>query len=447
VAFAQGQGNEEELLPIQIGRFLLYPSIDLIYEHETNVRRTNEDDPLFAPVSSSVRNIRPGFRFEIPFERGSGTVDYQAQFQDYTDAELGNANGVSQALDAHFQIRLTPVLKMKAAHKLVRGVSQLPEVDPGGELRFGTRPFVVSATAAVFSAEFTPVQSLELGAARNTTTFSGGSSSDFLYDVESKTLSSRYVITSSPENQYYLAFNVQRTQQNRGVFSALQPTDFQRRYAGVGLRRLIAPDLTSELWVAYERTRFTGDIRGVPFHGVSLEGELISQVTVTSQARLKLRRGPLQSFFNVNAYYLNEMIQLAFEQKLGLKLAARFQGGYQRNGYPEAIRVAAVTPAEQALDNDGDGLVDEYEFLVPSEGVKRKDTVRNQSFELLYDFMRGLQLALGVHRDSARSNIRAVGCKNTAVGLTNCPSTDQIVYDLFDYDNTGVTASLTLGWK
>jgi hypothetical protein len=447
VVFAQGLGKEEELLPIQIGRFLLYPSADFIYEYDTNVRRTNENDPVFVPISSSVRNIRPGFRLEMPFERGSADLDYQAQFRDFADETLGNADGVSHVLDAYLQIRLTPILKMKAAQKLIRGVSELLEVDPGGELRFGTRPYVISATAATFSAEFTPIQSVEIGAIRNSTSFGGGSSNDSLYDLESKTLSSRYVITSSPENQYYLALNLQRVQQHRGAFSSLQPTDFERRYAGVGLRRLIAPDLISELWVAYERTRFTGDIQGVPFHGVSLEGELISQLTVTSQARLKLRRGPLQSFFNVNVYYLNEMLQLTFEQKLGLRLAARFQGGYQRNAYPEAVRIAVSGPEEQALDGDGNGVIDGYEYLLPSEGVKRKDTVRNQSFELLYDFMRGLRLALGVHRDSARSNIRAVGCTDPSFGSSNCPVAEKIVYDLFDYDNTGVTASLTLGWK
>jgi hypothetical protein len=447
VAVAQGQEKEEELLPIQIGRFLLYPSADFIYEYDTNVRRSNEDDPLFAPVSSSVRNIRPGFRLEIPFERGSAALDYQAQFQNFTDEALGSADGVTQALNAYFEVRLTPILKLKAAQKFIRGVSELPQVDPGGELRFGTHPFLISATAATFSAGFTPIQSVEIEAVRDSTTFSGSSSEDFLYDQESKTLSSRYVLTSSPENQYYLGFNLQRVQQTRGVFQALQPTDYQRRSAGVGLRRLIAPDLSSQLWIAYEKTRFTGDIQGVPFHGVSLEGALISQLTVTSQAHLKLRRGPLQSYFNVNAYYLNEMIQLAFEQKLGLRLAARFQGGYQRNSYPEAIRIAATSPEEQALDGDGNGVIDAYEYLLPSEGVKRKDTVRSQSFELLYDFMRGLRLTLGVHRDSARSNIHAVGCTDPSIGVSNCPVTEKILYDLFDYDNTGITASLTLGWK
>jgi len=446
-AFAQGQGKEEELLPIQIGRFLLYPSADFSYEYETNVRKTNAEDPLFPAVSSSVRNIRPGFRLEVPFERGSGDLDYQVQFQDFTDEALGNAGGVSHYLNAHFQVQLTPTLKMRAAQKLVRGVNQLPDVDPGGELRFGTRPFVISATAANLSAEFTPIQSVEIGAIRDSTTFSSGSSNDFLYDVESKTLSSRYVITSSPENQYYLALNLQRVQQSRGVFSILQPTDYNRRYAGIGLRRLLAPDLTSELWVAYERTRFTGDIQGVPYHGVSLEGELIGQVTVTSEARLKLRRGPLQSFFNVNAYYLNEMVQLTFVQKLGERFSARLLGGYQRNAYPEAIRVAAVSPDEQAFDRNANGLIDEYEYLLPSEGAKRKDTIRNESFELQVDFMRAFRVTLGVHRDSARSNIRAVGCTDPSFGASNCPAGEAIVYDLFDYDNTGVTASLTLGWK
>ena len=173
----------------------------------------------------------------------------------------------------------------------------------------------------------------------------------------------------------------------------------------------------SELRVAYAITDFPQG-ENVPFRGFTYEGTLTNRFGPSTQTALKLRRGPRISFFNTNAYYVNEMVELSFHQELGRRVEVQLVGGFQYNTYPEPVFVD--DPA--------------YANLSPSEGEKRNDRMRNFSVRILARMGRGMDLTVGYRRDQSRSNIEA----NDDLGQP---------FDIYSYESQGVTASLILGWQ
>jgi len=406
----------QDLRPISFGRILFYPSLTLSYLSDDNVTRTNRDDPTFGQISSDVRGIRPAFRFDLPFKQSFIQLGYRAQFSTYGSPALSDASGLSHLADLTTRFQITPGIRLHVNDHLVRGITELLEVDRGGELRFGTHPFTTQNARATLVVELGATQSVEAEETLDTTHFEPGANADFLYDYKSSGLSLRYLLASGPENQVFVSVGQEEVNQNRGVLQII-PTDFRRRSVGGGFRRKMTTDLTNEIFLGYEHTQFPGS-RGTPFKGLTVRGSLSRPLTDTARVGVELNRSPRVSFFNVNAYYISEMARLDYQQKVGRRIALQFEGNFQNNVYPEPV------------DPDIDPA---FAYLDPSRGKNRRDLVRGESMTLSYSLMRGMQIELAYRRDRGRSNLTAVGSRGQ--------------YDIFDYNSQGTALYLTVGWQ
>ena len=227
----------------------------------------------------------------------------------------------------------------------------------------------------------------------------------------------------------------------------LQPSDFQRRSAGLGIQREVSKGLGTEMLVSYATTRFD-DARAKPFRGVMLDGSIASRLSDRTELQLNLRRAPLQSFFNVNAYYLNQEGRLAFRHEISRRIHFGLEGVYQANDYPQAVRVRVNGPEEARFDTaPQDGKLDAYVNLEPSEGRHRRDRIRGEGLTLGYDLLRAMRFEVGYHRERRESNITAVKCLDPSFPLESCPTSNRREYDIFDASSHQVTASLAFGWQ
>jgi hypothetical protein len=176
----------------------------------------------------------------------------------------------------------------------------------------------------------------------------------------------------------------------------------------------------SDLRVSYAITEFPQG-ESIPFRGFTYEGTLTNQFGPSIQTALKLRRGPRISFFNTSLYYVNEMVELSYQQELGRRLGVQLTGGYQYNFYPEPV--VAV---------EGDSLHE-------SNGEKRNDRLRSFSARCVFRMGRGIDLSVGYRRDQSRSNILAVQEDENGNELPP--------FSIYSYESQEVMASVVLGWQ
>jgi len=408
------RGGEDSLFPIEMGKILFYPSANFSYAHEDNVKRTSGDRPV---IASSVQDIRPTLRFEAPFRRSFTTLAYSAKFRDYGADELKNASGTSHYLDFTQQYQITPSLRLNLQDNFLRGITELQELDPAGELRFGIQPFRSNSAHAALSLEMGPIQSVEVAGNLSATRFDATSESDLLPNFRSEGLLARYLVAIGPNNRLFLSADWQSASQNRRVVD-IESMDYRTRSFGLGLRRGAEPGLTSELLVSYSVIDFPGE-EGEPFRGITAEGNLGIQLGATAHVELKMKRGPRPSFFNANSFYLNEMMEIGYSQEIGQRLRMLMNVSAQNNSYSEPIRI-----------------VDLYAYLVPSDGIRRIDHLRGGTARLVYHVGRAMDLQLEYRRDRARSNIVAEGAESAGVQ-----------YKILNYDYESLTTSLIVGWQ
>ena len=407
------RAGEDSLLPIQLGKILFYPSANFSYALEDNVERSNGDNPLIPVIASSVQDIRPTLRFQAPFQRSLTTLAYSAKFRDYGAKELKNASGTSQYLDFTELYQVTPSLRLNLQDNFLDGITELYEIDPGGELRFGTQPFRSNSALAALSLEMGPIQSVEVGGNLINTRFDATSKSQPVFDSRSEGLGARYLLAIGPDNRLFLAADWQYDSQDRGM-TQIGGADYRTRSVGLGLRRVTGPALNSELRASYAVVDFPDD-PGKHFQGITAEGNLSRPLGVTAQLALRLNRGPATSFFNENSFYLNEMMEIIYSQQIGQRFRVQLTGGFQHNSYPE--------PVDSSLDP----------YLSPSEGTRRRDDLRGGTARLVYHVGRAMDLQLEYRRDRARSNIVA--------------ENEGVEYKIFDFDYESLTTSLIVGWQ
>lgn len=427
-----GRAGEDSLSPIEMGKILFYPSADLSYALQDNVERRNEDDPLLPVIASSVQDIRPKLRFEAPFLQSFTTLAYSAKIRDYGAEALKDASGTSHYFDFTHQYQVTPSLRLALQDNFLRGITELMELAPGDELRFGIQPFRSNSAMAGLSLEMGPVHSVEVAGTLNTTRFDATEQSGLVSSMRAEGLLARYLVTTGPSNQIYLAADWQSSSQKRKVMT-IEPTDYRTRSAGLGMRRGVAPGLTSALRVSYAVVDFPDEEKD-PYQGITAEGELGMQMGTSARVSLKLGRGPRTSFFNMNSFYLNEMLEVAYSHEIGQRLRMLMSLRGQDNSYPEPVRVHVGSPDEEIYDqNPTDGVLDVYAYLLPSEGIRRRDHVRGGAVRFIYHVGRAMDLQLEYRRDRARSNMVAVQ--------------DGFEYKIFNYDSESLTTSLIVGWQ
>ncbi len=418
-ATTAANGQEEKLLPIQLGPIFFMPSVSVAVRHDDNVERVNHNDPLTGgEIPSFIREFRPELRFEAPFRFSMVQLGYRGVRKEYSAPELQDADGWTHYLSFVGKFQMTPGFRLEVDDHVVDGVTEFLNVIPGGELRYTTRPVRANQGTATMIFDSVGTRSIEVGGTRNASHFdsvSVGSISEFDYLAQG--YFGRYVLDTGAAQQLFFSLDYEHVTQSRGNTEQV-PSDYRTRSAGIGFRRQMTPGQGSELKVGYGDTRFVNGT-GTPLRGVTLEGTLYLQPGVTSKVQVKLRRDPQVSFFNVNGYYLNGMVMIDYHQELGRSLALEVLTLYNHNSYPE--------PVDSSVDAG----------LTPSEGVKRKDNLYQIIAGLAWRLGRTATFNLAYRLEEARSNIVAQALQDETL----------IHYKIYDYDSHSVQLSVAFGWQ
>lgn len=410
---------QERLLPIRMGRLQFYPSLGISVAREDNVEKLNENDPLIGPVNSGIRALGPQLRFDLPFTRSYTRLVYRGDFREYSADLLKNLGGASHFLNFTGHFEVGRLMRIDVADHYVDGITGLLNSVPGGEFRYATQPLKANDVQLQMAFQLGPIQSLEVGGLRGVTHFEESPTASFFYDFESQNWFARYVFNSGAGNEIYASLDNQKTKQNQGEGSFLN-SEYETRSVGAGYRRASSRDLSSEVRVAYSSTDFTEGF-GTPYRGITFEGDLNAALASGSLLQVRFRRAPLVSFFNVSAYYLNEMGEVGYTHSLSRTVVLSALANFQYNVYSEEVAVS---------DPEFDGV---FDYLSPSEGERRRDKVYTAALNVTWRLGRAVDVTAGYRVQKSRSNIVAQN-----LGAE---------YDIYDYDSHGIIFATVIGWQ
>jgi hypothetical protein len=414
---------------ISMGRFVLYPSLTLEYTDDRNVFYRSEDLPENLRISSGVLVARPRLMLDMPIRDGRLRWAYAAQYRDYTTSAFDQEERLSHFFDLEGSFRLGSRVGLALRDHFVRATIELQEIDQGGELTFGLTPFETHSPEMELTVDLGARNGFSLIPRYSSVSFDEDDEASF-FNYRRRELEFRYNYRLDPSSQVYAYYSFEDTDQNREqlLYGDVAVTS---RSAGVGWARALHPALVGRLAAGYRSMEFEGGGEQ-NFSGAMVRGGVSWRLSEATALDLTVGRLPYQSFFVNSNFYVNTQARLVLRQQLGQRTFWQIGVGAQRNAYPEAVDIAVTPTTDPALDADMDGLVDAFESLEMSQGVKRRDRVLSVEAGAGYQPAPSLRLFLGYNFESRGSNIQQ-------------ESSGSII-DPFDYDVRRLVFRLEAGW-
>ena len=119
---------------LHVGRWVLAPYFETGFEYDDNVFRRSID-----PLGDSLHELTGGVVASLPFRNSLFQVDYEANRREYED--LSFSRDTTQELGVLLHLRFGSSDELKISERYTRGISNLQNVDQGGELVFQGEPF------------------------------------------------------------------------------------------------------------------------------------------------------------------------------------------------------------------------------------------------------------------------------------------------------------------
>jgi hypothetical protein len=420
-----------------VGHFVLYPSLTIDYTQDDNVFYTSVDRPGGERIRSGVTVVRPRILAEFPLGANRIRAIYAPTFRTYSTSRFTSTDRVSHFFDLDGSFQVGPSLKIGIRDHLVRGTTELQEVDLGGEITFGLVPFVTHSPEMEINLRLGARGGLSLIPRYAKVSFDERGDEKF-FSYTKREFETRLNYSLSSPTTVYLFYAVEDTDQNREQL-LFGDVNQEAGTVGVGLRRMVNRDLTGQFSAGYRSVAFKGGA-GRNFAGPVLDASGTWRLADGATFALSLRRQAYQSFFVNNNYYVNNEIRLRLTRQVGLNFYWDASAAYGRNLYadPLDIRVTPATPPEADCDTldmgvcVGDGIIDAFASLAPSVGRRRRDQIARLEIGAGFLILRTLRVFLGYNLDRRGSNIEQL----TSGGII----------EPFDYRVNRIFVRVAAGW-
>jgi hypothetical protein len=405
---------------LNTGRFILYPSVTFEYAEDSNIFYVSREQPGSDLIQSGVVVIRPRVMVDLPLGTSRIRWVYSPTLRDYTTERFQSTNRLSHFFDLEGDFQVGPAVRIGVREHFVRGTIELREVDPGGEITFGLTPFVTHTPEMDVTLALGTRMGVSLIPRYTSVSFDDLTGAAF-FSYRRRELETRLNYTLSQPTTIYLFQTMERTDQNRGQ-GGLDEVDEDARVIGIGLRRMINEDVTTQLVAAYRTMDFKGGPGTVDFSGPVLDASATWQISDFTKLAFSSSRQAHQSFFVSNNYYVNSEVRLRLTQQTGLHFFWDAGASYGESFYADPVDVP---------DDD---------LFSPSNGRRRRDRSATVEIGAGYHILRTMRLFAGYSIGKRNSNILAAcadGDEGCVPGST---------YDLFDYQVNRLFVRMEAGW-
>ncbi|MFQ5768553.1 MAG: hypothetical protein ACE5ID_11310, partial [Acidobacteriota bacterium] len=413
---------------IRLGRTTLYPSIELSAASDDNIFQEFQD-----PTRSSIYDVAPTIRWDIPLSRSLLKLNYQPQLEDYRDNALSSS--FNQVLETSLEAEFRNQATLKVSNVFERATRQLQEIT-SGEVTFTGDRFDQDQFTATYGHPVGRRQTLEVGGRFGTLRFADRNNAAF-FDFTEGGLVGAWSVNLTKDLAYRVELQATETTQNRPplvvrrdpggpneelvVLPGFKEDNFSERIYWSGLEGTLGDRFRTRTLLGLGELVF--DKPGASsYRGLTLQSQTELRLGRALTVILRAGRRAEPSFFNVSNFFISEKGGVSIRWRTPHRLSFRLGFSRQDNSYP--------TPVATDLDGDpttGDASGND---VAPDPtvnfkaGVFRKD--RTDSLTAGVDFtllIHQWSVFIEVSDLNRSSNIR-----------------------LFDYDQTVARVGLRFGW-
>ncbi|MFQ5877219.1 MAG: outer membrane beta-barrel protein [Acidobacteriota bacterium] len=406
VAGTRAQTFRTSTAGLNVGRFILYPSVTFEFTQDSNVLFASSENPDLGPIDSGILVVQPRITVDLPLGASRVRFSYAPLYRDYTTNSFRQTDPYSHFFDLDGTFRIGPSLSLRITEHFVRGTVELQEVDPGREVTFGLVPFTSHEPSLEVNVDVGGRHGFSLIPRLSIVDFKGTGEAVF-FNFRRRGLEGRYNYRLTPQTTLFGLYSFEDTGQNREQV-LFGDVSIASRAAGIGARRVINEAVVSEVVVGYRSLEFA-DTEGADFAGPTLDLDTVWRPTDVTRVRLSLLREPFQSFYVNNNYYVSEQARLTLTRQVGHSTYWQVAGSYFENAYSDPLDISTADPD---LDPDHDGRIDLFqdrfcdgEDRCPSFGKRRRDRIVRLEAGIGHRFRQGLRAFLGYNFEGRRSNM------------------------------------------
>jgi len=441
---ARGQAFRTTGEGLNVGHFLLYPSVDFEYTDSDNVFYSSQDLPEDQIIKSGMTVVRPRILMDLPIGGNRIRWVYSPLYRDYTSKSFVQTQRFSHYFDFE-ALHTGPVVTVRGGYHLVLGTEELREVDRGGELVFGTTPFKAYVTEAEVTLSMGARNGISVLPLYNAVAFDD-STPNSLIGYRRRQIEIRFQHAVSLTSQVFAFYSHEDSQQDREQV-LFGNVSYDARTAGLGLRRTLNREVVAFLHAGYKEMDFKGGSNS-NFRGPAVDANATWQVSDVTVLALSGVHQAFQSFYINNNYYLDTEVRFRLTHQVGRNVFWDTSIGFLNNRYadPLDISVTAETPPGQDCEPmipdpgdpsqlicGGDGRIDIYESLQPSVGRRRHDRLYRAEVGAGWQLSPLLRLFIGYNSERRRSNVEQIVSGQTV--------------DPFAYSVNRILFRLEAGWQ
>lgn len=436
--FYNPTGSEQGL---NVGRFVLFPSISFNYAHDDNFFYQSEE---LSPVATGRVEIVPRLMVDLPLSRSRVRFQYSPLYREYMNQEVADQQQSkwSHLFNFEASVLMADVFTVALRDHYVYGTQEVQEFDPGGEVRFNLVPFILHEPSAEFS--------LDAGVRHRFSFIPRWYSLDFddsvegfFYDSRRRGYEGRYTFKLSPETQIFASTIGDYTQQDRA--EVYGDVDVDTRVTSLGLQRLAGGIITTGGSIGWEQMDFHGGF-GSDYSGLAADINVGLNPSEIWRFNLMFRRNAYQSYFINNSHYINLEGRLRMIRQVGRTGFWQLGLTLAQNDYrdPVVIPPAVATPDPDDPNNpdrNNNGYSDVYEAFLPSQGLVRLDRAGSIDLSAGLRLRPTLRMLVGYNYQARDSNVVAQTTDPDGAG----PLQPEFVESL-DYTDNRVYVTLELGF-
>ena len=222
IAAAGSESQAQIRLPSQggipVGKFLFYPSVKVDFGYTSNVLLSSEE---VGAIPSGVFVARLNLKMDMPLGAHHIRWSYAPQYKGYTTDQFVNdalnADPISHFFDFESRFQVGRSFSIGFIDHIVRGVTELQDVLPGGEQVFGLTPFRLHEPSLNLEFRLGTRQRIVVTPRYAQARFDGaGAASFFSYNTEA--IEARYGYQVSAPSELFVFLLRQETEQVKGQY-------------------------------------------------------------------------------------------------------------------------------------------------------------------------------------------------------------------------------------
>ena len=374
-------GTRAEGLPM--GKWIFYPSVDAVWQDESNLFLTNVD-----PEPATSYAVRPRLRWELPFRESFFRIGYAPQVRTFVGRDESTAGGLKKRYYSQFanldtKLGFSNDLTVLVHDEFISDALETIHFDPGQSVPFGNNNQYHRNHADLEAVkQIGNRHGAGILAVHEFLRFNEHDVPLFLNYTRSGA-GLIYSFRLSPLSQLKASYALGGVDQDRPGSGSVH---FRTDELTLKLTGSLGRNGLTESLLGYAKWNFS-DSGLSDFSG--LVGEFRYQLLLSERMKVtsSLSRYPLQSFFNVNEYYVTRNIEVRLERQPASHLYYAGSVSYRLNNYPEPLT----------------------DFLGAVIGPRRKDRTWRGELGVGYKFMETLRAELRYRREERQSNIDNAG--------------------------------------